>query len=131
MVAVGHGLMPAAGSMNMPRLMTVTYEVGRAHIGIAIAHFDRVLVNMVAVNVVEVTIVDVVDVIAMPDSRVAAARPMLVGVIFVLRVRTITHVRLQAADVRQCKPYRHNSIPEGRSQPVPANRLGLTTYFLP
>jgi len=131
MVAMGYGLMPAAGPMNVPRLMPVAHEIRRAGVRIAIAHFNFVLVDMVAENVVKVTIVDVVNVIAMPDRSMTAARAVLMRVILVLRVRAIAHRGLQNVAIQHCKPSRRNSIPKDRSRSVPANRFRLTTYFLP
>ncbi len=83
-VAVRYGLVTAAGSVPMARLVGVARVIGRAVGGIRAADGELMLVHVVRVGVVEMPIVQVVDVAIVPDCLVAAALPVDVIVALVL-----------------------------------------------
>lgn len=85
MIAVRNGLMPATRPMNMAWLMTAATMVRRATIGIAVADFDHVLINMVAMGMMKVAIMQIINVIAMAHRDVATSGTM--NVIMVRMVR--------------------------------------------
>jgi hypothetical protein len=78
MVAMRDGLMPAPGPVHVTGLMPCAAVLGRAPVGIARRHFDRVLVDMVPMRMVQVPIVQVVDVIAVANGRMPAISSVLV-----------------------------------------------------
>jgi hypothetical protein len=80
-VAMRHSLMAAAIAMGVFGLVALTVVLGRAVVRVRGVHRDDVLVDVVAVGMVEVSLVQVIDVVAMLDSRVAAAGSVLVGVL--------------------------------------------------
>ncbi len=81
MVAVRNRLMPAAGPMDVPRLMTLVAIIRRALVRVSRAHFDDVLIDLVSVLMVEVAIVQVVDVITVLDREVTAVGAVMVGML--------------------------------------------------
>jgi len=83
-VAVRHRLVTATGAVLMPWLVPFAAVLRRAAIGILRRHFDRVLVDMVAVRMVQVPIVQKIDVVAMADGRMPTAGPVLVRMIGVM-----------------------------------------------
>lgn len=91
-VAMWDGFMSAAWAMNMSGLVAVTMMVGRAGVWIAVAHFDDVLVHMVAVGMVQVTVMEIIDVITVLYGGVPAAGSMLVRMIFVFWICAIAHL---------------------------------------
>ena len=86
MITVRHRLVPAAGAVNMTRLMAGALVIRRAGIRVRPRHLEHVLVDMVAVRVVQMTIVQIVDVIAVADRGVAAGRTMHVRMAVVVRL---------------------------------------------
>src|SRR5919197_1447640 len=76
MVAMGHRFVAAARTVlvRAARLWRALHRVG-------VGDPDRVLVDMIAMHVMEMAIVKIVDVVAMANRGVAAARPMLMGVV--------------------------------------------------
>jgi hypothetical protein len=80
-IAVRNRLMAAAGTVDMARLMATATMARCAAVRILARHFNHVLVDVTFVRVVEVTIMQVVDVAAVTDGGVAAARPMLVSMV--------------------------------------------------
>jgi hypothetical protein len=71
--------------MDMPRLVTAAPVIRRAAIEIFRAHLDDVLIHVIAVRMMEMAIVQIVDVVAVANCCVAAARTVLVVVIRVMQ----------------------------------------------
>lgn len=90
-VTVGHGFVAAARTVNVAWLMAGAAVRGSASGGIGGAHWDGMLVHMVAVGVVQVAIVQIVDVAVVHDGGVAAARTVLVVVVGVVMGGTVAH----------------------------------------
>lgn len=83
-IAVGHRLMAAAGAVDMARFVPGAVVVGGAGIGVRRADLDHMLVDVIPMRVMQVTVMQVIDVIAVAHGGMAAARAMLVVVIFVM-----------------------------------------------
>jgi len=86
MVSVWNGFMTASRTMDMRRLVRSAGMLGRADPGIARAHLDGVLVDVVAVHAVQVPVVQVIHMVAMKNGLVAAAGPVYMSVGFVDRM---------------------------------------------
>lgn len=97
-IAVGHGRVAAAGTMQVSRLMSAALMIGRATVGIGCAHVEAVFVDVVAMRMVQMTVVQVVDVVAMPDCRMPAVRTVLVIVMGVMRFVAGAHGLLRQDD---------------------------------
>ena len=91
-VAVGHGLVAAAGAVDVAVLVTGAAVCGGAGGRVAFAHLDHVLVHVVAMGVVEVAVVEVVHVVTVLDGDVAAVGAVDVVVVLVLVAVHIGHV---------------------------------------
>jgi hypothetical protein len=91
MIAVRHGLVAAARTVLVAPLMAAAIVVRRAGVGIAGAHLDHMLVEMVIVRVMQVAVVEIVHVIAVPYRGVAAARTVLVWVVVMDLVLAVGH----------------------------------------
>ncbi len=78
-IAMGHGLMPAAGAMHMPLLVAAAVMGRGAAVRIRLAHLDHMLVHMARMHVVEVAIMQIVHMVAVAHRRVAAAGAVLWG----------------------------------------------------
>ena len=87
-VAVGHGFVAAAGRVGVALLVARALVVGRASLGVRAPDLERALVNVPFVRVVQVAVVQVVDVVAVPDGDVAAARAVNV---IVVRMGVVAH----------------------------------------
>ncbi|HEY2438547.1 MAG TPA: hypothetical protein VGH93_15300 [Solirubrobacteraceae bacterium] len=74
-VAMRHGLVPAALTMGMVALVALAAMVRGARVRPAGVDLEDVLVDMVAVRVMEMALVKVVDVIGVLDRRVAQPGP--------------------------------------------------------
>ena len=96
-VAVGHGLVPASGAVDMTVLMTGASVPRGAGGRVCLAHLDHVLVHVVAVGMVKVAVVEVVHVVTVPDGDVPAVRAVNVVVVFVLDA---VHLRVLFVRVR-------------------------------
>jgi hypothetical protein len=88
-IAMWHRFMTAPGSVNVIRL--VAAAVRRTLIRIGRAHFKPVFVYMIAVRVMQVTVVQIVDVVVMPDRRVAATWTVLMVVMRMMGFGTCAH----------------------------------------
>lgn len=91
-IAVRDGFMPTARAVPMARLMVAA--VRRALVRVFRADFDLVLVDVIAVRMVQVAVMKIVDVVAMPDCRVAAGRSMLMFMLGVMRLIAGAHTYL-------------------------------------
>jgi hypothetical protein len=65
---------------------------GRASVRVFCAYLKSVLVDMIAMRMVQMAIMQVVDVVAMPDGRVPAARAVLVVVMGMMGFIAGAHV---------------------------------------
>jgi hypothetical protein len=84
-VPVRHGLVAAAGTVDVHGRMRAAGMRRGADGGVRTADGDAMLVDVVAVHVVQVTVVQVIDVTVVRDGDVAAARAMDVGMLAVLQ----------------------------------------------
>lgn len=94
MVAVGHGLVPAARAVNMPGFMAFPGMNRCTRIRIGRTDVNHMLVDMVAVRVMEMTVVKIVDMVAVTDRRVAAAGAVLMVVSAGMLVLAVAHGHL-------------------------------------
>lgn len=85
MVAVRHGFVTAAGSVDVACFMTVTVVFGGAGIRVGRTDGDTVFVHMLFVRVVQMAIVQVINVAVMFYGGMAAVRAVLVRVVSVVR----------------------------------------------
>ncbi len=72
-IAVGHGFMTAAWTVNMAGLVARTGVLRRAGIGIPGGNFQRALVDVISVHGMQAAVVQVVHVASVADGGVAAA----------------------------------------------------------
>lgn len=93
-IAVRHRLVPAAKAVHVSDLMPATGVRRRAGRRVACAHFDAMLIDMIAVHVVQMTIVQVVHMVAMAHGGVPAIRTMNVAVIVMLGMAAFGHLLL-------------------------------------
>jgi len=77
-IAVGHGLVAAAGAVGV-----LFAGDGFAGVGVGGGDFKGVFIDMIAVDMMEVAVMEVIDVVAVLDGGVAAVGAVLVGVVFV------------------------------------------------
>lgn len=90
-LSVGNGFMAAARSMDMGGIMPRAAVFRRTGSRIGGAYLDDMFVHMIAMRVMQVPVVKVVDMIAVADSRMTAARLMLVVVIEMMRQCAMIH----------------------------------------
>lgn len=105
-VAMRDSLVTAARAMHMSRFMSVAAMIRGADIRIAIANLNHMLVHVIFVRMMQVTIMQIVDVVAMLDGGMPAARPMFVRMIGVFRVRTARHDSLHNLATSQLRSVR-------------------------
>ena len=91
MVAVWHGLMPTAGTVGVPGIMSVAGMVGGTPLRIGGVHVNDVVVHMILVGVMEVTVVKIIHVVAVTDGRVATIGAMLMVMIAGMLVVAAAH----------------------------------------
>ena len=83
-VAVRYGFMTASGTVHMVRRMATARVSGRAGIGIHIADFHDVFLDLAVVaNVMQVPVMQVVNMVAVLDAGVLAVGSVSVIVVFV------------------------------------------------
>ena len=85
MIAVRNRFVAAARAMNVSCVMSGTAMVWRASVRILVAHFNPVFIHMIGVRMVKMAVVEIIQMVAVPDGNVAAARSMHVFVIGVMR----------------------------------------------
>ena len=83
-VAVRHRFVAAAGAVAVALGVLAAVVAGRAGRGVGAPDRQGVLLDRAAVLVVQVAVVQVVGVAVVLDGRVAAVRPVLMGVAFVV-----------------------------------------------
>lgn len=99
MLAVGHGLMSAAGAMRVLLQMPRALMFRGAIFGVGTRYTDHMFVDMVIVWVVQMAIVQVIDMAIMHDARVPTFRAMRMSMIFVLWQGTIGHLHYLLKDM--------------------------------
>jgi hypothetical protein len=78
-VAVGYGLVAAAGAVDVGGIMGAAVVLRGAGVGVGRREGDGVFVDVAIVEMVQVAIVKIVDVIAVLDGGMTAARLMLMS----------------------------------------------------
>lgn len=78
-IAVGNGLMAAAGAVDVSGVMRATGVLGGALGRVGGGEADRVFVDVAIVGMVQVAVVEIVDVIIVLDGGMTAASLMMVG----------------------------------------------------
>jgi hypothetical protein len=91
MIAMRHSFVPAAWSMNMTLFMTDMVMQRMASIRVGFADFDDVLIDMIAMRVMQMAIVEIIHVIAMFYGGVAAADPVLMVMVVMMRQIAVGH----------------------------------------
>jgi hypothetical protein len=84
-IAMRHGLMSTSWTVYMARLVTAAAMIWRAMVWILCAHFDHMLIDMIVMGMMEMAVMQIVDVVAMTNGSMAAARAMLMIVISMMR----------------------------------------------
>jgi hypothetical protein len=83
-VAMRHGFMPAAGTVDVACFVSTAVLTRRAAVRVRLADLDDVLLDMVAVGVMQVAIVQVVHVVPVAYGGMPAARSVFVVVVRVM-----------------------------------------------
>ncbi|WP_174923297.1 MULTISPECIES: hypothetical protein [Burkholderia] len=78
-IAMRYRFVPATGPMDVTCLVATAAR--RTPVRVLRADLDPVFVDVIAVRMVQMAVVQVVDVVAMPDGGVTAARTMLMVVV--------------------------------------------------
>jgi hypothetical protein len=84
-IAVRHCFMPATRAVHVSWLMSPAAVAWRALVRVFRAHFDHMLIDMIAMGMMEMAIVQVVHVVAMTNGGMATAGAVLMIVIGVVR----------------------------------------------
>jgi hypothetical protein len=85
-IAVRHGLVATALAVRMIGGVAAAAVLVGAAVRMRVVDLERMLVDVTLMGMVQVTVVQVVDMIAVRDAGVAAARAVAVGVIGMNRV---------------------------------------------
>ncbi len=83
MIAMRHGFVPAARTMDVSGIMRPANVLRRACVRVAAAYFDAVLVDVVPMHAVEMSPVQVVHMVAVANGLVTATRTVNMGMRFV------------------------------------------------
>lgn len=116
-VAVGHSLVAAVGTVDVASFVTFAVVSRRASGGIGFIDLQGMLFDGTTALVVEMSIVKIIDMIAVTNGGVAAVLAVLVIVIFV----TVTHDFLTSVRVLErargpSAPDRRHADPGGNSK---------------
>lgn len=76
-VAMGHGLVAAPGSMHVVFIVSAALMVGGAAVRVGRRDFDYVLNNLFAFDVLKVAACQVIYVILVLNREMATSRPMM------------------------------------------------------
>jgi hypothetical protein len=90
-VAMRHGFVAAAWTMNVIGAVTAAAMVRRADGGVLVTDIDRMLVDMIAVRMMQMTVVQIIRVIAMADRDMAATRSMRMIVVGMMGKFALCH----------------------------------------
>jgi hypothetical protein len=112
-VAVGNRLMTAASAVDVAGLVAFTSMLRRTSRGVLDVDLEYVLIDVVVVRMMQMALVQVVEMIAVRHRDVAAAGPVLVGVIWVRAV--LGHIR----SVHETRTSRQAAESKKRSHPSP------------
>ena len=93
-VAVRHGLVPAAGAVGVGGVVSFAGVTRRTVRRVGLVDLEAVLVDVVAVGMMQVAVVQVVDVPFVIDADVAALGAVGVVVVGVGRAVILRHVRV-------------------------------------
>jgi hypothetical protein len=96
MITVRHGLVPATGTMDVPRLMAGAAVLRGAGVRVRPRHVDHVLVDMIAVWMVQMAVMQIIDMIVVSYGGVAASRAMQVRMVGVMGLRTLAHFSISS-----------------------------------
>ena len=83
MVAVGDGGMSAVRAVHVTGFVPVAGVVRRAALGVFLGNLQHAFVGVTFMRMVQVAVVQVIDMIAVNDAGMAAARAVDVGMVFV------------------------------------------------
>ncbi|MDB5785387.1 MAG: hypothetical protein JWQ50_5302 [Caballeronia mineralivorans] len=89
-IPVRHRFMAAPWSVNVARLVTAAAR--RAFVRIFGAHFELMLVYMIAVRMMQMTVMQIINVIVVLDRSMSTVRAMLVVVLSVMWFVAGAHV---------------------------------------
>jgi len=104
MIAVGNGLVPAIGTVDMAIVVGSLVVMIPATSRVGVCHrYDMLFDFTVAFLMMEVPIMKVIDMVAMPNSGVPAVSSVLVIMIGVGFARSIAHVRSNISGPRNVK----------------------------
>lgn len=84
-IAVRHGFVSATRTVHVSRRVSTALVIGRAAIRVGCGDLQTVFVHVIAMRVMEMAVVEIVNVVSVPDSRMAAGRAMLVIMMGVMR----------------------------------------------
>ncbi|MFL9963818.1 hypothetical protein PQR02_22680 [Paraburkholderia sediminicola] len=90
-IPLRHRFVAAPRSVNVGRV--VAPAVRRALVRIFGAHFEPVLVDMIAVRVMQMTVMQIINVIVVPDCSMSTVRAMLMVVASVMWFVAGAHVK--------------------------------------
>lgn len=111
MITVGYCRMTAFRAMHMPWFMSCAMMRWRAYIRVGCRYRNHMFIHMGFMRMMQVPIVQVIDMAFMHNGRMPTIRPMLVGMLMVMRVFTGCHSRDSFSNGKQ----QFN----GRKQPQP------------
>jgi hypothetical protein len=89
-IPMRHRFVAAAGSVNVARVVAAAAR--RALVRIFGAHFEPVLVYMIAVRMMQMTVMQIINVIVVIDCSMSTVRAMLMVVVSVMWFVTGAHV---------------------------------------
>lgn len=92
-IAMGHRFVPASRAMHMVRVVTGTGLSMIAAVGVGLADFDDMLIDMIAMRMMKMTVMQVVDMVAVTNGSVPAILAMLMRVV-PMDIAVVAHVRL-------------------------------------
>ena len=90
-IAVRYRFVSASGTVDVSRLVAAATVVRCASFRIFRANLQPVLVDVITMWMVQMTIMQIIDVIAVPDSSMAAVGTMLVVMVCMMRFVASRH----------------------------------------
>lgn len=92
-IAVRHGLVTTARTMDMPGFMAGTTVFRRATVRVLFTHFNHMLIDMILMRMMKVTVMQIIDMVPMANSGMTAARTVFMCVVGVMRMVALSHFR--------------------------------------
>jgi hypothetical protein len=80
-IPMGHGFMSAARSVRVR-----APGVGRAALGVGVAHLDDMFINMILMRMMQMTVMEVIEMVMMAHSCVSTIRAVLMRMVRMLFV---------------------------------------------